>query len=300
MKAPCFYTGEAAPVPGQVYMNRVEYVHGYSDREAERLSDQARTLTSLLHNDTRYPAGSRVLEVGCGTGAQTVILAKNSPEAEITSIDISPDSVRRAKARVRAEGITNVTFQAGDLFSLPFVPASFDHIFICFVLEHLADPGRALKILRPFLKPGGTVTVIEGDHGSAYFHPDNAETKKAIQCLVHLQREAGGNALIGRELYPMLVQAGYADVHVSPRMVYVDASRPGLVDGFTRQTFTAMVAGVRDIVLSRGMMTRDEWEQGIANLYRTCEPDGVFCYTFFKATGIALTQKRSTLSVSPE
>jgi ubiquinone/menaquinone biosynthesis C-methylase UbiE len=111
-------------------MNRVEYVHGYSDREAERLSDQARTLTSLLHNDTRYPAGSRVLEVGCGTGAQTVILAKNSPEAEITSIDISPDSVRRAKARVRAEGITNVTFQAGDLFSLPFVPASFDHIFI--------------------------------------------------------------------------------------------------------------------------------------------------------------------------
>ena len=71
-------------------MNGADYVHGYSDREAERLSDQARTLTSLLHYDTRYPAGSRVLEAGCGTGAQTVILSKNSPGAEIISVDIPP------------------------------------------------------------------------------------------------------------------------------------------------------------------------------------------------------------------
>jgi len=64
-----------------------EYVHGYTGREAERLRDQAETLTGLLHGDTRYPAGSEVLEAGCGTGAQTVILARNSPEARITSID---------------------------------------------------------------------------------------------------------------------------------------------------------------------------------------------------------------------
>jgi ubiquinone/menaquinone biosynthesis C-methylase UbiE len=267
-------------------MNEGNYVHGYSEREAERLGDQARTLTSLLHSDTRYPAGSRVLEAGCGTGAQTVILAKSSPDAEITSVDISLNSIRRAEARVRAEGITNVTFQAGDLFSLLFAPESFDHIFVCFVLEHLSDPGQALRLLRSLIRPGGTITVIEGDHGSAYFHPDSAEAKKAIRCLVRLQREAGGNALVGRELYPLLVQAGYADVHVLPRMVYVDASRPALVEGFTRQTFTAMVKGVRDTVLTRELMSPAEWEQGIADLYRTCEPDGVFCYTFFKATGI--------------
>jgi SAM-dependent methyltransferase len=267
-------------------MVREAYVHGYSEREAERLGDQAKTLTSLLHGDTRYPAGSRVLEAGCGTGAQTVILAANSPDAEITSIDISPDSVRRAGEHVRDAGITNVTFQAGDIFHLPFAPKSFDHLFVCFVLEHLADPGRALATLRPFIRPGGTITVIEGDHGSAYFHPKSVAADTAIRCLIDLQREAGGNALIGRELYPLLVRAGYADVQVSPRQVYVDALRPELVEGFTRQTFTAMVEGIRDTVLDRGMMTPAEWEQGIADLTRTCEPDGVFCYTFFKATGI--------------
>ena len=55
------------------------YVHGYDLRENIRLQDQASTLADLLHSDTFYPAGCRVLEAGCGVGAQTVTLAENSP-----------------------------------------------------------------------------------------------------------------------------------------------------------------------------------------------------------------------------
>ena len=262
------------------------YVHGYSPREYERLSDQARTLTDLLHHDTRYPPGSKVLEAGCGIGAQTVILARNSPGAQITSVDISAESVQKAEERVRQEGITNVSFRAGDLFSLPFPEESFDHIFVCFVLEHLADPCLALARLRPLLKRGGSITVIEGDHGSAFFHPDSREARRAIRCLVALQKEAGGDALIGRQLFPLVTGAGFADVRVSPRLVYVDASKPGLIEGFTKQTFTAMVDGVRHRVLEKGMMTGAEWDAGIRGLLRTCEADGSFCYLFFKATGV--------------
>jgi SAM-dependent methyltransferase len=265
-------------------MSENRYVHGYSSRESERLADQAQTLTNLLHDDTHYPAGSRVLEAGCGTGAQTVILARNSPGARITSVDISEESLKRAKEKIRKGGITNVTFRQGDIFHLPFEPGSFDHIFVCFVLEHLAEPQRALEQLRPLLKTGGTLTVIEGDHGSTFFHPESEDAHQAVQCLVTLQQEMGGNALIGRELYPLVSSAGYQDVHVSPRMVYVDASRPALVEGFTKLTFTAMVEGVGPEVLKQGLMNREEWERGITALYRTAEADGVFCYTFFKAS----------------
>lgn len=265
-------------------MSKRAYVHGYSEREADRLSDQAQTLTSLLHHDTVYPPGSKVLEAGCGIGAQTVILAKNSPGAQIVSVDISPESIKHAKERVKKEGFKNVTFQTGDIFSLPFEPETFDHIFVCFVLEHLAEPEIALKRLRPLLKKDGTITVIEGDHGSTFFHPDSAEAQRAIACLVELQQKMGGNALIGRQLYPLLTRAGFTCIHVSPRMVYVDASRPALVEGFNKQTFTAMVEGVKDEALEQGMMAKDAWDKGISDLYRTCEPDGVFCYTFFKAT----------------
>jgi len=117
-----------------------DYVHGYSEREQIRLFDQASTLSELLHGDTRYPAGSLVLEAGCGIGAQTVILARNSPQARFASIDISGESLAQAESRVRRAGIANVAFQEADIFHLPFPRETFDHVFVCFVLEHLADP----------------------------------------------------------------------------------------------------------------------------------------------------------------
>ncbi|MDA8219565.1 MAG: methyltransferase domain-containing protein [Dehalococcoidales bacterium] len=260
-----------------------KYVHGYDPRENIRLQDQASTLVELLHSDTFLPAGSRVLEAGCGVGAQTVTLARNSPQARITAVDISEGSVAEARRRVEAAGFTNVDFQQGDIFSLPFAPESFDHVFVCFVLEHLARPKQALERLRSVLKVGGTITVIEGDHGSTYFYPDNEAAYKAIQCQVALQKRAGGNANIGRELYPLLTAAGFSSVRVSPRMVYVDASRPRLVKGFTKNTFTAMIEGVREPAVAAGLIDEKTFDEGIEGLYRTTKADGVFCYTFFKA-----------------
>ena len=265
-------------------MNKT-YVHGYDQRENIRLQDQASTLVELLHSDTKYPAGSKVLEAGCGVGAQTITLAKNSPGALITSIDISEISVNEAKRKTDAAGFTNVQFEQADIFNLPYGPNSFDHIFVCFVLEHLLQPVEALQMLKKYLKKDGTITVIEGDHGSAYFHPDSEAAHKAIQCQVELQKRAGGNAMIGRELYPLLRQAGFHSVRVSPRMVYVDSSKPELVDGFTKKTFTAMIEGVREAAINAEIIEQQVFEQGIKDLYRTTEQDGVFCYTFFKAIG---------------
>jgi SAM-dependent methyltransferase len=262
------------------------YVHGYDERANERLHDQATTLLELLHADTTYPAGSLVLEAGCGVGAQTVTLARRSPQARFVSIDVSADSVAAARQRVERAGVTNVELRQADIFSLPFAAGSFDHVFVCFVLEHLSRPVEALRMLSGLLRPGGTITVIEGDHGSTYFHPDSAAAHEAIQCQVDLQRAAGGDSNIGRQVYPLLVEAGFDAVNVRPLMVYVDSSRPDLVDGFTRKTFTAMIEGVRDEAIAAGLIDADRFDAGIRDLYRTAEADGVFCYTFFKGVGV--------------
>lgn len=263
----------------------MKYVHGYHQRENIRLQDQASTLIELLHSDTSYPKGSRILEAGCGVGAQTIPLARNSPHAHITSVDISESSLAEAKKRVTAAGYTNIDFMQGDIFDLPFKPESFDHIFVCFVLEHLSRPNEALDCLKSLLKNGGSITVIEGDHGSAYFHPDSPAARKAIQCQVELQKRNGGNANIGRALYPLLNASGFHSVRVSPRMVYVDSSKPFLVEGFTKNTFTAMIEGVRGPSVEAGLIGEKTFDDGIRALYRTTEADGVFCYTFFKAIG---------------
>jgi SAM-dependent methyltransferase len=169
-----------------------------------------------------------------------------------------------------------VEFRQADIFALPFTTESFDHVFVCFVLEHLSRPAEALAGLNRLLRPGGTITVVEEDHGSTYFHPDSADAHSAIQCLVTLQRRAGGNALIGRQLYPLMVEADFDGVRVSPRIVYVDSSRPDLVDGFTRKTFTAMIEGIRESAIGAGLTEPESFDAGVRDLRRTTEADGVF------------------------
>ncbi|MBI5033781.1 MAG: methyltransferase domain-containing protein [Chloroflexi bacterium] len=267
-------------------MTTQDYVHGYSGREKERLLDQAHTLNDLLHHDTIYPRGSQVLEAGCGVGAQTIILAQHSPQTHFTSIDISPLSLQVARTRASQHSISNVDFQVADIFNLPFETNRFDHIFVCFVLEHLRQPVEALMRLRQVLKPGGTITVIEGDHASAYFHPDSPFAQRLIDCLVEIQASKGGNALIGRQVHPLLLRAGYKNITVTPRQVYADSSRPEWVEGFTKNTFTAMVAGVKEQAIQMGLVDLKTWERGIADLYATAGEEGTFSYTFFK--GIAV------------
>ena len=111
------------------------YVHGYSERETERLYDQAGSVRHLIHHELRYPPGSKVLEAGCGVGAQTVTLAQNSPEAQFYAVDWAGKSLELARDTVASQGITNVEFSEADLFDLPFEAAYFDHLFICHLLE---------------------------------------------------------------------------------------------------------------------------------------------------------------------
>ena len=263
------------------------YVHGYEARESERLEDQARILEALLHEGTVYPPGSRVLEAGCGTGAQTVALARRSPQAQFTAVDLDAVSLARAHERLQAARIASVQLQRADLRAMPFPAASFDHVFICFVLEHLREPVATLRALGCLLRPGGTLTIIEGDHGSVLIHPESAAVHDAVDGLVELQGRAGGDACIGRRLQPLLVEAGMREVRVQPRVAYADGSRPDWAEAFTRRTFAAMVEGVREPLLAAGLATPERFDEALRALERAAGPDGSFCYTFFKAVGVA-------------
>jgi ubiquinone/menaquinone biosynthesis C-methylase UbiE len=154
------------------------------------LHDQATGLGFLLHNGTRYPPGSTVLEAGCGVGAQTLLLAGNTPDAQFVSIEISTVSLTRAEERISAEGVPDVNFRQADISNLPFPDGSFNHVFVCFTLEHLPDPLLALRNLLYVLRLKGSITVIGEDHGTAVFYPDAPAAHHVINCLVTLQQWA--------------------------------------------------------------------------------------------------------------
>ncbi|HEY5479049.1 MAG TPA: hypothetical protein VIJ84_05495 [Gaiellaceae bacterium] len=66
----------------------------------------------------------------------------------------------------------------------------------------------------------------------------------------------------------------------------MDDSRPDLVEGFSKNTFIAMVEGVREQALELGLMDEASWDKGIADMYKATDPGGTFCYTFFKGTAL--------------
>lgn len=262
-----------------------KYVHGYSQSEANRLNDQADSLAKLIHHDSIWDKGSLILEAGCGVGAQTKTVAHQNPNCKFISVDISEESVSEAKNLIESKGINNVEFRVANIFNLPFEDEYFDHIFLCFVLEHLPNPNAALDELKRKLKTNGTITLIEGDHGSTYFHPESEFAKRAIQCQVELQQRSGGDANIGRKLFPILQSSGFHEISVSPRQVYVDDSNPDWVEGFTKNTFTAMVEGIASEAIENHLIDPESMDKGIRDLYKTAEGGGTFCYTFFKGKG---------------
>lgn len=265
-------------------MENKEYVHGYSNRETQRLYDQADTLASVIHDDTLFPKGSLVLEAGCGVGAQTKIMATQNPETNFMSIDISDVSIAEAKLMAKQLGLRNVQFEQADLYNLPFADETFDSIVLCFVLEHLGNPAQVLRELKRVLKKGGKMVAIEGDHGSLFFYPDSKAAHQAIDCQVQLQGLNGGNPNIGRELYSLFQSAGLQNTFISPKLIYIDANRNDCVGQFIN-TFALMIEEVGDRAILEGIIDKPTFDKGVNDLYRTAEIDGVFSYTLFKGYG---------------
>jgi SAM-dependent methyltransferase len=260
------------------------YVHGYSQRETQRLYEQALILDDILHTGTEFPAGAKVLEAGCGVGAQTRLLVKHSPDAAFTCIDISEKSLACAKKLKDRDGFERVTFQQANIHSLDFADEAFDHIFICFVLEHLDDPVAALTELKRVLKPAGTITCIEGDHGSCFWHPETPESIDAWNGLITAQRAQGHRPNIGRTLTPLLTEAGFDVQSCEPAWLYADRLNPDLRDGMVNHIIVPMVQSAEKQILEEKLVPEDIYTKGIADLSRVDQIDeGTFFYTWFKA-----------------
>jgi hypothetical protein len=92
----------------------------------------------------------------------------------------------------------------------------------------------------------------------------------------------GGNYRAGRQVYPMLRKAGFREVEVSPCMVYNDASRQYMEEGFVRLTIITMVEGVWEKAIKIGIIDAKTSDTGIEDLHRTASEKGTFNYMFFK------------------
>jgi len=105
---------------------------------------------------------SRVLDVGCGTGAQSMRLARRG--FQVMAIDFSETVLKRAEAEIRSSGLNDrITLRREDILSLTFGDGHFENLLCWGVLMHIADVDRAISEIIRVVKPGGRIVVSEGN-----------------------------------------------------------------------------------------------------------------------------------------
>lgn len=125
---------------------------------------QQRSMRDVFLADIPFPSDARVLEVGCGTGVLTRVLAQREDVASVTGTDLAPSLV--ARATEAASRLENVSFQVADARDLPFDDESFDVVVMDSVLVHVPGPERAVAEARRVLRPSGVCAAFEGDYAT--------------------------------------------------------------------------------------------------------------------------------------
>src|SRR4029079_19164443 len=118
------------------------YVHAFTRDEQDRLYHQARFLEQRVHEGLPLWRARNLIEIGCGVGAQTDILLRRYPDVRITGVDASKTNLERARRHLRALpwAKDRAVFEPGDAGALRFAADTFDAAFLCWILEHVADP----------------------------------------------------------------------------------------------------------------------------------------------------------------
>jgi SAM-dependent methyltransferase len=188
------------------------YVFGHSNIELQRLINQASyfgDLTEEVFRRAGLATGMRVLDVGCGSGDVSFLVASLvGPAGQVIGIDKSAEAVALAQARAKQAGLEQVRFETVDISQDFELTDPVDAIVGRFILMHLADSAAALNRLVKHLKPGGLIIFQEMDGLSGRCVPESALFNAGNGWMGETMRRAGFEVNAGTSLYSIFLRAG--------------------------------------------------------------------------------------------
>ena len=204
------------------------YLHGFSPVEQERLRRQARFAEHTVYQNVNFSSIKKVLEVGCGVGAQSEILLRRFPDMHLTGIDLSDKQLIAAK-----ESLANLDFAKNrykleqmSAEDLKFEAESFDGAFLCFVLEHVPDPRLVLSEVRRVLSLGGVIYITEVLNSSFFLDPYSPHVWKYWMAFNDYQYDQKGDPFMGAKLGNLLMQNGYRNIETEVKTWFLDNRYP--------------------------------------------------------------------------
>jgi SAM-dependent methyltransferase len=190
----------------------------------------------LVLETVRIGPEDTVLDIACGPGLITCVIAQVA--RHVTGIDITPAMIEQAKARQKAKGLTNVSWQVGNVLPLPFAAASFSVVFTRYSFHHFLDPKAVLAEMVRVCEPGGNVAVVD-------VFTTTPEQAAAYDQVEKLRDPSHTRALLLDELTSLFRDAGLSDIKTEFYKLEVELEKilassfpnPGDADKI-RQTFS--------------------------------------------------------------
>ena len=185
---------------------------GGVDVEMKRLREQALLTWNREARNLEWFGlrdGMAVLELGSGPGFVTEALLDMLPNSTVTTVELDPVMVERAKQVLGSKGEGRLTMIQGSAMSTGLPDNTFDFAYARYLFQHLPDPvGAAREALR-VLKPGGKLVIADIDDDLHFFYPPHLpEAEAIVQRVMGEHAAKGGNRRIGRQLIRVLREAG--------------------------------------------------------------------------------------------
>lgn len=262
-----------------------EYLHGFSRTEQDRLYRQARGLEHLIYERLPYRRTEKLLEMGCGVGAQTAILLRRFPDLSVTGLDASQVNLDRARQHLDQEpgAAGRFALQQGSAEKLPFASGEFDAAFLCWVLEHVKDPARALSEVRRCLKPGSHIVCTEVLNAAFFLDPYSPNTLRYWMAFNDQQWELGGDPFVGAKLGNLLQAVGYRDIVTEIKTLLLDNRCPAERAEFITEWIDLLLSAAPGLQKA-GKISADVIEGMKKELDEVAHnPDAVFFYGFVQA-----------------
>lgn len=191
-------------------MSAARYTHGHS--ESVLRSHRWRTAeNSCGYLLPHLVPGQSLLDVGAGPGTITADLADRVAPGRVTALEASEEAIALSRAELDGRGI-EADFVVGDVHALEFPDDSFDVVHAHQVLQHVADPVRALTEMRRVCRPGGLVAVRDSDYAAFSWFPALPELDRWMELYQQAARANGGEPDAGRRLLSWVRAAGFADI----------------------------------------------------------------------------------------
>ena len=192
--------------------------------ELRAADPQQRAMLDTYLADTAIPQGAHVLEVGCGTGAVTRVLAAWPGVVRAVGVDPSPMFV--AKARELAAGLATLAFAQADGRSLPLASNTFDTVVFHTTLCHVPDPDAMLHEAVRVLRPGGCLAIFDGDYATGTLATGAGDPLDA--CAEAFRAHFIHDPWLVRRL-PKLVQAAGMQLERIRSYGYLEGPAPGFM-----------------------------------------------------------------------